>query len=90
MSTKMNAANARKVLDYIERTTCNIEDELKLRPPGKPSINLIRITGLKLDSDGHDWVAQEHEVTYSFPGKTKEEAWRFGKMLSDEKDLLIL
>ena len=90
MSTKMNAANARKVLDYIERTTGSIEDELRLRPPGKPSITLTRITGLKLDSDGHGWIAQEHEVTYSFPGKTKEEAWRFGKMLRHEKNLLIM
>ena len=77
--------DSQRVLHFIGSTVEAIEKQLQLHPPGKPSITLTRITGWKPhDESGRGeavWVARDHEVTYSFPGKTKEEAWRFGKEL---------
>lgn len=80
----MNSESAQKVLDFIANTVQQIEKQLKLRPPGSPSITLKRLTGLKPQTqDGSEiqWVAKDHEVVYSFPGRTKDEAWRFGEIL---------
>lgn len=78
--------DSQRVLHFVEGTVQHIEEQLRLRPPGKPSITLTRITGLKPHNNSGTgeivWVAQDHEVTYYFPGKTKEEAWRFGKEMS--------
>ena len=86
--------DSQRVLHFIEDTVQDIEEQLALRPAGKPSITLNRITGLRPHDDAQNgegaWVAREHQVTYSFPGKTKEEAWRFGTMLSCRKSLLIM
>ena len=73
-----------KVLDYIQRTFNDILDEIKVRPCGKPVITLKRITAVKPYYDDSDsirlkWRIEDREVSYSFPGKTKDEAWRFGK-----------
>lgn len=85
-------AQAAKVLSFIEQTTDAIEEQLALHPPGQPSITLKRVTCLKpQNEDGElQWKAKDHEVVYSFPGKTKEEAWRFGKKLSCSGVLLTL
>ena len=86
MEDKNSIEDSQRVLHFIESTVEAIEEQLQLRPPGKPSITLIRITGLKPhDESGTGeagWVARDHEVTYSFPVKTKDDAWRFSEELS--------
>ena len=88
----MATGNAHKVLHYIDDTVQNIEEELQARPPGKPSITLNRVTGLKphnqSENGSTEWLPQDHEVTYTFPGRTREEAWRFGMSQSVQKDVL--
>jgi hypothetical protein len=83
---------AAKVLSFIEKTITGIEEQLALNPPGRPSVKLKRITGLKpQNEDGElQWKAKDHEVVYSFPGKTKEEAWRFGRISLRCSILLML
>ena len=82
MEDDNSSEGSQRVLHFIETTVEDIEEQLQLRPPGKPSITLKRITGLKPYDDpgigGAVWVARDHDVTYSCPGKTREEAWRFG------------
>ena len=83
MGDENDTDHSQRVLQFIEATVTGIEEQLHLRPPGKPSITLKRITGLKPHDDLENgeavWVARHHNATYSFPGRTKEEAWRFGK-----------
>ena len=77
-------ADSQRVVCFIENTFEQIKRRLQQQPPGEPSVTFRRITGLKpnheLGSQQVAWVAREHEVTYSWPGKTKEEACRFGEM----------
>ena len=71
---------AERVLGYIDSTVQRIYDELQVKPCGKPSITLKRITKLKPNekNDGEaEWQVESRKVTYCFPGKTKDEAWRF-------------
>jgi hypothetical protein len=67
-----------RVLDYIEDTLSSIVKEIQIRPCGKPSITLRRIG--RLSSDPSQTQITERDITYSFPGKNKEEAWRFGNL----------
>jgi hypothetical protein len=69
-----------RVLGYIDSTVQSICDELQVKPYGKPSITLKRITKLKPrqhDEGNVEWEIESREVTYCFPGKTRDEAWRF-------------
>jgi hypothetical protein len=73
-----------RVLDYIEETFDNILGEVKTRPCGKPVIILRRIVSVRPYYDEVDpgilkWHIQDREVKYFYPGKTKDEAWRFGR-----------
>jgi hypothetical protein len=79
----ITAAN-RKVLTYIETTFNSILREIQIRPCGKPVIVLRRIVSVRPYHDKKDlnrlkWQIQDREVSYSFPAKTKDEAWRFGE-----------
>ncbi|KIV86723.1 hypothetical protein PV11_02318 [Exophiala sideris] len=75
-------AGNRRVLAYIEGTFNNILREIQIRPCGRPVIILRRIASVRPYHDGNDfnrlkWHIEDREVTYSFPAKTKDEAWRF-------------
>lgn len=79
-------AENRKVLDFIESCFNGILQQIKVRPYGKPVIALKRIVAVKPSYDETDstrlkWNIQDREVRYSFPGKNKDEAWRFGGRL---------
>jgi len=83
MAIEAHTPGNRKVLDYIESTFHSVLDEIQIRPCGKPAIVLKRITALKPHYDDHvaclNWRVEDREVSYSWPGKNKDEAWRFGK-----------
>jgi len=75
---------SQKVLCYIERTFNDILNEISVRPRSKPVITLQRISTIKPYYDDTDsmpvkWHIEDREVSYSFPGKNKDEAWRFGR-----------
>ena len=87
----MENIETQRVLTYIDATIQNIYRELHIRPCGKPSITLRRITKLKArqqEDAGVCWEIESRKATYSFPGKTKDEAWRFGKLISGSLALL--
>ena len=69
------------VVEYIESTFRIILSEIQKRPFGHPHITLRRITALDahedIDSLTTSFDIRHRTVTYGFPGKTKEEAWRF-------------
>ncbi|KAI1622038.1 meiotic recombination protein SPO11 [Exophiala viscosa] len=78
----LTTAGNRKVLAYIETTFNHILHEIQIRPCGKPVIVLRRIVSVRPYHDENDlnrlkWHIEDREVTYSFPAKTKDEAWRF-------------
>lgn len=78
----ITAANQR-VLSYIEATFNAILQEIKARPGGKPVIMLKRTVAVRPYYDEDDmrrlkWLVEDREVRYCFPGKTKDEGWRFG------------
>lgn len=82
----ITAAN-RQVLDYIETTFNDILREIKTRPHGRPVIILKRIISVKPYHDEADfmqlkWHIEDRQVQYHYPGKTKDEAWRFGRKCS--------
>jgi len=84
---------SQKVLCYIERTFNDILDEIQVRPCGKPVITLQRISTVKPYYDDADsvlvrWHIEDREVSYSFPGKNKAEAWRFGRGVQTLLDTL--
>ncbi|RVX66221.1 hypothetical protein B0A52_10148 [Exophiala mesophila] len=80
-----------KVIDYIESTFDHIIQEIQVRPYGKPVITLKRITAIKPYYDHSDymrlkWHIEDRPISYSFPGKNKDEAWRFaclGRVLGE-------
>jgi hypothetical protein len=75
-----------KVMDYIESTLNKVLEDIQIRPCGRPSIILRRITDVRPPlSSNH--LSDELEVTYkdmtiSFPGKNKDEAWRFSQSIA--------
>lgn len=72
----------RRVLAYIEDTFSKILSEIQKRPYGHPQIVLRKITvtsvprGDCVETKGRQ--VEDGEVIYGFPGKTSDEAWRFG------------
>jgi len=85
ITIEAHSTGNRKVLDYIESTFHSILHEIQIRPCGKPTIVLKRITALKPVYDDHvaclNWHVEDREVSYGWPGKNKDEAWRFGKAI---------
>src|ERR1700712_1207677 len=74
-----------QVLDYIETTFNDILHEIR-HPSGegKPVIALNRIFSAKPYYDDDDfarlkWRVESRLISYHFPGKSKDEAWRFGE-----------
>ena len=74
-----------QVLDYIETSFRVILHEIK-HPSGegKPAIKLNRISSVRPYYDDDDfaclkWRIVSRQVAYHFPGKNRDEAWRFGK-----------
>ena len=87
-STFPTALVARQiVLAFIEETFSKILEELQIRPYGRPCITLRRITALRPLTEGlgtaFTWNISYRDVIYGFPGKNKDEAWRFGKLIGD-------
>ena len=76
-----------KVIDYIESTFNKVLEDIQIRPCGRPSIVLRRITGVRppLSSNplSGELEVTDKEMTISFPGKNKDEAWRFGQSIAE-------
>jgi len=72
----------RKVLSFVEEFLGHIVHEIRLRPLGRPSISLRHVVGVKIYVNPATNAVQREivarQVTYTFPGKNKGEAWRFG------------
>jgi hypothetical protein len=72
-----------RVLAYIETTLSHTIQEIQVRPHGCPSITLKRIKDVKASVNVVTQQVErrilDREVTYCFPGKNKDEAWRFGQ-----------
>lgn len=70
------------VLSYIESTLNQVITQIQIRPPGTPQIVLHRIVSLDHSYDpvfgSILWHIKSCKVTYEWPGKTRQEAWRFG------------
>ena len=71
-----------RVIDYIEKTFNQILQDIQIRPCGHPSIVLKRIADGKPRNPDDCWDVVDREMKISFPGKTKEEAWRFSQSWS--------
>jgi hypothetical protein len=67
--------------NFIEATLISILSEIEKRPAGNPKISLKRIACDRLDPGCQ---ITEREVTYCWPGKNRNEAWRFGIETLDE------
>jgi hypothetical protein len=66
------------VINYIENTFKQINHDIQIRPCGHPSIRLRHITSVKARSLDDGWDVVDREMNICFPGKGKEEGWRFG------------
>ncbi|RMZ79734.1 hypothetical protein DV738_g3269, partial [Chaetothyriales sp. CBS 135597] len=78
---------AARVLAYIDETVEGINRELRASPVGKPSVSLKRISQLKArqQPDGQVcWEIVSRPARYYFPGRTKDEARRFGKAIRQD------
>ncbi|KEF51453.1 uncharacterized protein A1O9_12370 [Exophiala aquamarina CBS 119918] len=79
--TTISTAN-QKVLDYIESTFNKIIQDIQGDPCKKAVIVLRRITSVRPYHDHEDymrlkWHIEDSEVVYAFPGKNRDDAWRF-------------
>jgi hypothetical protein len=73
-----------QVLDYIESTFNQIIQDIQSDECEKVAIVLRRIISMAPYHDHEDsmklkWNIQDTEVVYNFPGKNKDEAWKFGR-----------
>jgi hypothetical protein len=64
---------------YIEETLLSILIEIEKRPSGHPKVVLRRIVRDRSTSQ----QVTEREITYCWPGRNREEAWRFGNAALD-------
>ena len=71
-----------RVIDYIEKTFNQILQDIQIRLCGHPSIVLKRIADTKPRDPDDCLEVIDREMKISFPGKTKEEAWRFSQSWS--------
>lgn len=72
-----------QVLHYLESTFNQIIHDIQDHPCKKAAIVLRRITSISPYHDQEDsmrlkWHINDTEVVYTFPGKNRDEAWRFG------------
>lgn len=84
------ALDEEKVKEFMDSTLLSIVDDLS-KSDGRPSVTLKRRSRRTLYSLNAETGALEMDgrgaetiVTYSWPGKTPIEAWRFGKMRSGD------
>lgn len=73
-----------QVLHYLESTFNQIIQDIQANPCKKAAIVLRRITSISPYHDQEDsmrlkWHIKDTEVVYTFPGKNKDAAWRFGR-----------
>jgi hypothetical protein len=72
-----------RVVAYIETSLGCIVNAIQVRPDGLPSITLKRIRDVKgfLNpvTQRVERKIVDREVKYGFPGKNKDDAWRFGR-----------
>ena len=76
------AAPQGRVLTYVEITLGRVLQAIQLRPHGHPSITLKRVKDVKVSVNPITQQVErqvvDRDITYSFPGKNNDEAWRFG------------
>ena len=72
--TRMSV-ETRSPADHIQVIFLSIIYEIQKRPAGNPHITIRRIIP---DRSNLSQQVREREVTYRWPGKNREEAWRFG------------
>lgn len=60
---------------FIQNAFLAILSEIEKRPVGNPKITLRRIVGEPSNQNRH---ITEREATYCWPGKNRDEGWRFG------------
>ena len=72
-----------RVITFIEQTLYSIIRDIQARPSGNPVIVLKRITDVQTRVNPTTLEVERHiidrEVTYHFPGRHEDEAWRFGR-----------
>lgn len=84
-----NPGTVQKVAKFIDDVTSFVIKEL-LKPDGCPSITLNRRSSqfnshslnMKTGALEADNAVSPCQCTYSWPGKTMYEGWRFGKLLA--------
>jgi len=79
------SAAHQKVLDYIESTFHKVITDIQDDSRRKGAVVLRRITAIRPYHDDADymrlkWQIEDVEVVYTFPGKGKDDAWRFGRL----------
>ncbi len=78
------AVKNKRVLTFIETTFDKILESIQKCPCGYPAITIRRISKVtpfyNLENSGVQWDIEDREVTYGWPGKNRDEAWRFGKV----------
>lgn len=72
-------------LQYIESTLDDVLAAFETRPHGSPKIRLKRLRShlpqASQESGEVSWSVEDRDVTYEFPGQTRDEAWRFSRSI---------
>ena len=80
----MNETSA-GALQYIESTLDDVLAAFEKRPHGSPKIQLKRLKShlpqASQESGDVSWSVEDRDVTYAFPGQTRDEAWRFSESI---------
>ena len=82
MATVNNAIPEDRVREFINNLLTSVIDDL-MTPNGRPSISLKKRLNkgqyrINSENGALESVGRELLMTYSWPGKTAYEAWRFG------------
>lgn len=83
-STQSEAVTAAssKARSFIETTLQQVCEEVSLGEHGNAAVQLRRLEKYEAvvgdDLVSTQFKAKDHAVKYSWPGKTSDEAWRFG------------
>ena len=74
-----------KVRQWIENVLTRVIEEVAKGKDGQVSVVLRRMHKYEATVNTHehptDFAAKDHEVRYSWPGQSPDEAWRFGEVL---------
>ena len=74
---------SRKARQWIEEVLAEVLEEVAKGKDGAACVKLRRIEGyearLSQDTVTTEFAAKDHEVKYCWPGRTPDEAWRFGR-----------